>query len=212
MKKIALTLVVIVIALNGFTQQIIRIDEPFKREEIQTVFKKDKRDGFYLSGSIGYSPINNTDGLITASRFGWILDHWFAFGVSGTGFVNNIGELDYYYTDDLRNEVFLAGGYGGFFIEPILAPMKPVHVSFPIIIGGGALARFNDYDYYNINFSDDLFFVVEPGIELEINFTKWMRIAAFATYRYTSDISIENVMKGALRNYSTGLTVKVGLF
>jgi len=151
--------------------------------------------------------------LIAASRFGWILDHWFAFGVSGTGFVNNIGKLDYYYTNDLRNEVFLAGGYGGFFIEPILAPMKPIHVSFPIVIGGGALARFNEYDYnYSYGFSEDLFFVVEPGVELEINFTKWMRIAAFATYRYTSDINIENVSKGALRNYSTGLTVKVGLF
>ncbi|MCI0522234.1 MAG: hypothetical protein L0Y37_01125, partial [Bacteroidales bacterium] len=34
----------------------------------------------------------------------------------------------------------LVWGYGGFIIEPIVAPMYPVHVSFPILIGGGGIS------------------------------------------------------------------------
>lgn len=211
MKRVIVYFVLLIVTLPVFAQQTIRIDE-YNKNEVQTVFKKDKRDGFYFGSTLGYSPIDKTNSVTASGRMGWIMDRWFAFGLSGTAFVNNIDKYSYSYINN-RDLVFLAGGYGGLFIEPILMPLKPVHLSFPIVLGGGGAFSFSDYYYTSTDgISESAFFVVEPGIELEVNFTRWMRVGIFATYRYTSDLHIESVSKGALRNYSTGLSLKLGWF
>lgn len=207
---------VILVALSTtltFAQKTIRIDG-YNDNQINTLFKPEKRDGFYGSFASGYSPIDDKNAAIFSSRFGWIMDHWFAFGVFGTGFVNNIDNLDGYYNTPRKTEEYsLAGGYGGLFIEPMLFPLKPVHLSFPIMFGVGGAARFNDYYYYTDIYNDtDIFYLVEPGVELEFNFTRWMRVALYGTYRYTSEINIETIAPTALRNYSAGVNVKIGLF
>lgn len=196
-----------------FAQKTINFSE-INDQEIKTVFKKNKRDGFYGAFSIGYSPIDNKDGMVFSSRGSWIMDHWFAFGFGGTAFINNIDQMEYYgyYSSNANNEKSLVGGYGGLILEPILAPLKPIHLSFPIIIGGGIATTFNNFYSYNYSYNEAFFSVIEPGIELEMNFTKWLRIAAFGTYRYTSKIDIANISPDALRSYSVGITAKVGLF
>ena len=214
MKKLVSILIIAILCIPAtFAQKTIRIGN-YNDQEINTVFKREKRDGFYGSFATGYSPIDNKNGLVFSSRGGWIMDHWFGFGMFGTGFVNDIDNLESYYNPSTsKDDYSLAGGYGGLFIEPMLLPLKPVHVSFPIMFGVGAATRFNNYNYYSDFYSDaDFFYVVEPSVELEFNFTRWMRIALYGTYRYTSDISIENIAPSALRNYSAGVNVKIGLF
>jgi hypothetical protein len=218
MKHTFLALTIMLFALQGIAQQVIKIEdfEEEKRNEddIQTVFQRDSRDGFYGAISMGYSPIDNTDGLVFSSRGCWIMDRWFSIGLGGTAFVNNLNQIeDYVLNDTFNDESHLAGGYGGFILEPVLASRKPVHLSFPILLGGGAIAPVSDNSHAEpYSEIEDVYFVVEPGVELEVNFTKWFRIAAFATYRYTSDIDIEGVSKDALNSYSAGLTFKIGLF
>ncbi|MFA9390024.1 MAG: hypothetical protein ACERKD_09470 [Prolixibacteraceae bacterium] len=215
MKKLLILLISILVAVPTlFAQKTIRIDG-YNDEEIHTVFKRNKRDGFYGSFATGYSPIDNKHALVANTRAGWILDHWFAFGATGSGFVNNIDNLDMYsyssYSSD--NEYSLAGGYGGIFIEPMLYSLKPIHLSFPVIFAIGGAGRFNNAYYYADYTTDiDVFYVIEPGIELEMNFTKWMRIALYGTYRYTPDISIMDISPDALRSYSVGVNFKIGLF
>ena len=120
MKRLVSTLVIAVLFLPAtFAQKTIRIDG-YNNQEINTVFKREKRDGFYGSFATGYSPIDDKNGLVFSSRGGWIMDHWFAFGFAGTGFVNNIDNLDSYYYSSSTDEYSLAGGYGGLFVEPML--------------------------------------------------------------------------------------------
>lgn len=219
------TLLIISIALMsmipGHAQKTIKIDN-INDQQIKTVFQSNKRDGFYGSFSSGYSPIDGKHGLVFSSRGCWIMDHWFAVGIGGTGFVNNVDHLSAEISGYLSNNETdliggygivknLAGGYGGIFLEPMLGPLKPVHFSFPVLIGAGGLTSYTTYhqSYYDI---EDFFFVIEPGIELEVNFTRWLRVAAFATYRFTSDINIDYVNPNALRTWSAGLNFKVGLF
>lgn len=212
MKRIFIYIVLCFIAFEAFAQQTIKIDQFEPKNEVQTVFKREKRDGFYVGSSIAYSPIDNADAVAVAARMGWIMDRWFAFGLAGTAFVNNFNQYSesFFYPSDV---VYLAGAYGGFFVEPILMPLKPVHLSFPIIVGGGGALSFRDYYYTSPEgFSEDMFFVVEPGVELEVNFTRWMRVGVFATYRYTSEINIDSVDKNALSKYSAGLSLKIGWF
>lgn len=215
MKKIVITLIIaIALVPSVFAQKTIKIDG-YNDQEINTLFKRDKRDGFYGSFATGYSPIDGKNGIVFSTRGGWIMDHWFAFGMFGTGLVNNIDNLDMYYygPSSNSNDYSLAAGYGGFFVEPMLLPLKPIHLSFPILFGAGGASRFNNDYYYTDFYTDsDVFYVVEPGVELELNFTRWMRVAFYGTYRYTSDISIKDISADALRNYSVGVNVKIGLF
>ncbi|HKM92946.1 MAG TPA: hypothetical protein VJY41_04775 [Prolixibacteraceae bacterium] len=212
MKRLFFVLAMLAITSTVFAQQTIRIDDDsYNKNEIKTLFKPERRDGFYFGTSMAYSPINKTDGLVASARMGWIMDRWFAFGLSGSAFAGNINKMSNVsvMNDDFS---FLAGAYGGVFIEPILMPLKPVHLSFPIVVGGGGLANLSNYYYSNYSFAEDVFFVAEPGIELEINFTRWLRFALFGTYRYTSNIEIKDIRTDALRSYSVGASLKIGWF
>ena len=70
-------------------------------------------------------------------------------------------------------------------MEPIIAPNFPIHVSFPLIIGGGGLAlnddtwhdyewEYDDYEPYDW----DSYFVLEPGVEVELNLVKFLGLAS----------------------------------
>lgn len=213
MKRIFLVLAMLTATLAVFAQQTIRIDANNNNDssEVKTLFKSDIRDGFYVGASMAYSPINKSDGIITSARLAWIMDRWFAFGFSGSAFLGSIDKMSSSSISD-GDFSFLTGAYGGIFIEPILMPLKTVHVSFPVVVGGGALANSSYYYYSDDVFGDDVFFVFEPGVEFEINFTQWLRFAVFGTYRYTSDVEMNDVASNALRSYSLGASLKVGLF
>ena len=94
--KIAFTLIAVLFTISSFAQKTIRIDDDeneetqyvkTEKQEIKTLFSKEKRDGFYGSLSVGYSPIDHKDGVTTSMRGCWIMDHFFSLGVGGTAFV-----------------------------------------------------------------------------------------------------------------------------
>jgi hypothetical protein len=217
MKTFITTFIILFIGCNLFAQENIKISSD-DDQQIKTIFKKDKKDGFYGAFSAGYSSIDNKDGVTFSARGCWIMDHFFSFGVGGTGFINKLDEFGLRYYSNINNgintnnEINLAGGYGGLIFEPILFPLKPVHLSFPILIGAGAAGAFKNYDYFSTYYVDDFFWVVEPQVELEVNFTKWLRFAVYGGYRYTSELNITDISKDALRGYSAGLTIKMGMF
>jgi hypothetical protein len=134
-------------------------------------------------------------------------------GIAGSGFVNNL-ELDY---GPGSVSSGLSGGYGGLLIEPILAPFSPVHLAFPIIIGAGGIAYVDRY-YWSSHTYDPwvtdaaAFFVFEPGIELELNLVRFLRLAVGASYRLTSDIKMENAKSDALNGLTGSFSLKFGKF
>jgi len=165
------------------------------QNEYRSIFnkKKDQRvaHGGYGSFGVGYTTIDSKDAILMNFRGAWVINHSISLGLTGTGFFNNLSKT-------VNNtEDYLAGGYGGFYFEPILLAKSPIHLSFPILLGGGGVSVIpNDYwnwDSNNYQYNYDMFFVVEPGVELEINMVKFFRIALGASYRFTN---------GVLLNYS----------
>lgn len=196
--------------------------EPSKREkqrrepgQVQTLFDPNAGSGGYGALSIGYTQINNRDAILMGGRGEWVIGHGFGLGLAGYGFVN---DPIYDPIDDLNYS--LAGGYGGLIMEPIIMGWFPVHVTFPIMIGAGGVANtsyssnvYDPYEYWDGYVEDaTAFFVAEGGMELEFNLVQFFRIALFGTYRYTSDIIMENVPKDALRGWNGGVTFKFGIF
>lgn len=199
------------------TAHLVNAQDDYYNDEVQTIFSKKKSNGAYGALNVAYSQINGRDALVSGVRGAFIFDHSFAIGLGGYGFIN---DLDYHSYNHINHEErnSLAGGYGGIFIEPILGGRKPVHVSFPILIGMGGIALIDNYNWdwddYHSGFehNNDFFFVLEPAVELEFNLARFFRLALAASYRFTSDIEVHEIDEDVLNGFNFGATFKFGKF
>jgi len=217
MKTNLLIAIILGISLVGFSQ------DNDNSEDYKTLFGGDHMThGGYGGLLVNYSQIDGKDAVLVGARGAWIINHGLALGIAGYGFAN---DMEYYKSiDGIYDRYNLAGGYGGLLIEPIIGSKYPVHVSLPILIGAGGVGYINNYyhtsNYNNGNYYDegyhpeeaDAFFVVEPGLELELNMVKFMRLAIGGYYRYTSDIELADTDADILRGFSGGITLKFGKF
>ncbi len=212
MKRIATTLAILFLSMHIFSQIVEdEIKEYKKDDEIKTLLGKSNTIGGYGAISVLYSQIDAKDAFIFGARGCVIMSHIFSMGIGGAGFVND-SQLD----NSLGKDVSLAGGYGGLFFEPIIFPMFPVHISIPVLIGIGGVAytsidRYDWNDEYLVEDSES-FLVVEPGLELEMNVTRYFRLSMGGYYRYTSGIDLLNTESDVLNGFSFGVNFKFGKF
>lgn len=207
-------------------QDTVYIEKKQERHpgQVQTIFKENAGHGGYGAISVGYGIIDDRDAILVGGRGEWVIGHGFGLGFGGYGFMNDPRDFINEFGSQYKHS--LAGGYGGLIIEPILMGWFPVHLAFPILIGGGGVAStsFQDYDYYYYDDFDSYvedataFFVAEAGIELEFNLVSFFRLSFFGNYRYTTDIILENVnypgtiSTDALKGWTVGMNLKFGSF
>ncbi len=183
----------------------------------------DLAHGGWGAPTASYTRIMDQDAMLVGVRGGWIINHRFSLGLAGHGLVTNVDNpaYDRYLVDNgtaLRGKSRFYMGYGGLLLEPVIAYRSPVHITLPVIIGaGGCTYGYNsalapDFDPYTYEDDAQAFFVVEPGIELELNIIPLVRIGLGASYRYTSDIDLPATAKDALHGLNAGMSVKVGRF
>ncbi len=184
-----------------------------ENENISTIFSKSRSNGGYGAISFSYTQIDGKDAFLMGARGSWIIDHSFAIGLGGCGFVNDVnyhGWMD----NELNNN--LAGGYGGIYLEPIIAPRLPVHISIPMLFGIGGISRIDDQQNWDNWIYDDsqhdVFLVFEPAVELEFNLTRHMRLAGSVGYRFTSKVEMTDTNPDILEGTSIGLVMKFGKF
>ena len=154
---------------------------------------------------------------------GLLLNHQLFIGAGGYGLVNDIkasqAAYDYYKP---AYDLYLNMGYGGGIIEYTFMPNKLVHATAGVLVGGGAVTyRYNMWND-NWNWMDgtfgtssktDVFFVVEPSINIEVNMTTWMRMDLGGSYRFVTGVgSLVDLQNSNLRGGSANLTFKFGKF
>jgi hypothetical protein len=186
----------VLISFIGVVPFLGNAQEKDEMPQYQTLFGTNISYGGYGSLMFGYTKVGDYDAFASGFRGAWIVGHSIALGIEGSGFISELT------TGILPDEEYsyITGGYGGLLIEPILFAMKPLHVSLPVVMGAGAVVfesnnnTYPDYyssyhnNYYHTDY--DQFFVLEPGIELEFNLTRFFRLALGGKYRFTSDIEL----------------------
>ena len=224
MKKTVILMMALLTVTMGMTQD----DQSRTEQEFKTIFNGNKSNNKIVHGGYGgimmnYTQIDNKDAFLAGIRGMWIMNHGIGIGIGGYGFAN---ELKFYSDSDNSSDYSLAGGYGGLTIEPIIMAKKPVHVSFPVLIGAGGVAtiqeQWSPYHYHDDNYySEDAqaYFVIEPGVEIEFNMVKFFRLAIGGYYRYTSDVTLQawtgtdyKTINPELSGFSVGMTLKFGKF
>jgi len=199
-------------------------------EEFKTIFSSEYSSGGYGAPELKLGNVNDNMSLLLGGRGGWIIGHRFVIGGAGYGLTTN---NTFNYTEPLLNDngstidstrnLRLDMGYGGLLVEFIAMPKKAVHLSFPIIIGAGGTSvgaeiaqdpnqidpvEFNTYDFVE----SSAFFVVEPGVYLEMNMTKFFRLNVGATYRFISGTNLVRVNNNDLSDLTFNLAFKFGSF
>jgi hypothetical protein len=152
-----------------------------KGNEIKTIFGTERSRGGYGAFSFGYTQINDNNTYILGGRGAAIFNHYLAVGGAAYGFFN----INTYLDDNFY--AGLVGGYGGLLVEPIIFAKFPVHLSLPMILGGGVVSR-----YVEDIFSTTGYFVFVPGAELEFNVSRRFRLAFGVDYRITSNIEFSD--------------------
>jgi hypothetical protein len=183
------------------------------KDEIRTIFQHPDRGGFFSIYG-GMADISGQSAVMAGLRFGATLDHWFSYGLGGSLLISQMSFDNILINKSLELEM----GYAGLFFEPTIAPKSPFHFSFPVLFGVGS-AAFYDPDDQNfqehnsfVTIDNDIFYIIEPGAELELNMTKHTRLSLGIKYRYISDLSIVNTKEDAFNGLYYGLTLKFGKF
>jgi hypothetical protein len=216
--------------------EVKKMNDP-KDEKIRTLFSNTKnpmKPIKYLGLSVGsefqygslageFAPMAGVSGTLHINK------KW-GIGVAGYSTINNFTPTALNAKSLLNLNVM----YGGLKLEYTPNPNAPIHVSFPLLIGGG-MARVdsaNDYRNGFVGFGgrdknnrrefggrdNTNFWVIQPGIIIEANVIRFLKIYAGASYRLTPSVNTEtttalptptaNQLSGL--NFSAG--IKVGLF
>lgn len=189
--------------------------ETYNPNEIQTLTGPGHATGFYFGFHSDYSQIAGYDAFGAGGTFALIANHGLAIGFSGKGFFTQ----PYKVLPASNTSYSYTGGYGGFLIEPIIFPKYPVHVSFPILLGAGGIARsiLTDYNYpyeYTQVYVEnaEAFLVAEPGVEIEFNVARWMRLALGGSYRFTTPLESTVFESNPMDGFTAGFSIKFGKF
>jgi len=187
----------------------------YRQSDIQTLTGQGRNVGFYFGFHSEYSQIAGYDAFGAGGTFAMIINHGLALGFSGKGFFSEPYEIS-----SIKNTSYnYTGGYGGILIEPIIFPKFPVHISFPILLGGGGIARsvLTDY-YYPYEYTEmkvenaEAFLIAEPGMELEFNVARWMRLGLTGSYRFTTLFTSSSFESNPINGFTAGFSLKFGKF
>lgn len=188
-------------------------------EYIQFDDRKNTVHGVYIGLSQHLGEISNEWASFTSIKLAYVANRKLEIGFEGTFFFSmQPNEIPTFRGD----EVLLIGGYGGIRLEPILFGNRFVSVSFPILIGGGSVTvleekesggfDFTSDEFDSGEFEFDSFFIVEPGVNLLYNISRFVQIETGIKYRFSESFRQELYGKDNIKGFSAGIGLKVGIF
>ena len=210
MKRTTLTLALIFsISLLSLAQE-----EGQKSNEIKTILGRNSKARGFGTLELKTTEIKDDVVLLPGVTGGVILNNHF---VMGMGFYGIANQVDFIGVQP-QTKQYLYGGYGGLVLGGLIAPREIVHIYVPVLIGaGGAYITENNYRNDRNSYVDEYdessaFAVIEPGIEIELNLTKFFKIGLGASYRYVTESRLANITDDELSGYSGNFSLKFGNF
>lgn len=169
--------------------------------------------GVYLGLTTEFGEIDGKNAYLGGLKIAYVANQQFEVGFVGKFFYS---EQDVFNNNLSRTED-LIGVYGGLHIEPILFSKSRINLSFPLLVGAGAVGYIdNDFDddFDEEITEDDLdgFVVVEPGVSLLFNVNRFLQFETGVKYRFSSKIDLVPGNLNNINGFSAGIGVKVGIF
>jgi hypothetical protein len=110
-------------------------------------------------------------------------------------------------------------GQVGMVTEYVIGSNKALHIAFDLFTGAGFTLQYerhhegDEFDYEDDYVYDkNWFFVAEPGVKVEVNLTKWMRLSPGVSYRIASGSDAEGLTDRDLSDINYNVSLKFGKF
>jgi hypothetical protein len=180
--------------------------------ETKTVFGNNKSHiGYFINPSCQFGKIAGSAAVMPGIGAGITLNNVLSLG------------LNYKYiatentpTGEVDNSLYLDQRYIGFKGEYSIFPLRAVHLNFPVEAGFGE-TELDVKDSYENNHliapTDDAWFgYLEPGILLEINLWKYLKLNFSTSYRLVSNVTFRNLSEKDFRGLNYSTSIKIGIF
>jgi hypothetical protein len=217
MKKVLTLLLLLLLALFvqlGYAQEEEKIE---KKDDMNTIFSKEnlKFTGGYLAPEIKVSNVHEDISLLIGAKMGFTFNKKFTIGLAGYGLTSNSNfVIDY--DGNANTSARIGMGYGGLAMEYTLFSNKVIHFSVPVVVGAAGIYVYeDDGDFFYNDYADienSAAFVVEPGVNIELNVFKFMRLDLGASYRYITGTDLVYLQDKDLSDLSFNATFKFGFF
>ncbi|GAA3517768.1 hypothetical protein GCM10022393_34890 [Aquimarina addita] len=197
-----------------FFAQLPNAQELENSDYIEFNDRKNIVHGVYLGFNGSYGEMDNKDTHFIGLKAAYVANQKFEVGVSINGFYsqqNSIGRSSTYQED-------LVGIYTGIHLEPILFSKSKINLSFPVLFGVGVAGYIDDsFNDDNDEFDDsedngDAFSIIEPGISILYNLSRYVQLETGIKYRISSRLDIFEGGIERINGVSVGLGIKVGVF
>ena len=164
--------------------------------------------GWFGAPVMKFTEINNDQASFFGGRIGVIINHNLKLGIGGYSLLTHITSDEV--IDGEKYDIDMS--YGGIEIEYAYKWDEAIHYTAILLIGGGSVSYRDDVPADEINYSDDQFFVAEPGANIEFNLSKNFRFDVGAGYRLVSRVFFGDLSSKELSGFIANITLKFGSF
>ncbi|UCG91468.1 MAG: hypothetical protein JSV97_10370 [candidate division WOR-3 bacterium] len=202
MKRLLFVTVVILIT-SGMAQSEVRTVPRETQDE--TLITGKTRLGFFVAPVMKITELNDNVEAFTGGHAGLIINRNFMIGVGGFGLAD-----DFEY--GTARDPLVDFGYGGLLVGYINNSHELIHLSVHSLIGGGGLCYRRWYDVWYDEQYIDAVFVLEPGLDLELNVTRYFRIGLGGSYRLVYGVNFDDLSNYDVSGPAASVTFKLGKF
>jgi hypothetical protein len=177
-------------------------------EQPRTLLSRPIHHSGYGAPVVSYTRFADRDSVLVGGRGGWILNHQLVIGGGGFGLATParqraVDQADYQHTF----------GYGGLWLEYLIAPMNVVHASVGTLVGAGGITyqRLRPASLAKNQESASVF-VLDPVVAVEVNVTTFLRIALQGGYRVVRGVDLASLGNREASGLTLGSALKMGGF
>lgn len=177
-------------------------------EQPRTLLSRPVHSGGYGAPVVSYTRFAGSDAVLVGGRGGWILNHQLVIGGGGFGLATpaervgaSLDQADYRHTF----------GYGGLWLEYLIAPMNVVHASVGTLVGAGGIS-YQRFRPHMEDMESTAVFVLDPVVAVEVNVTTFLRVALQGGYRVVRGVDLATLDNGDASGFTLGTAIKFGGF
>jgi hypothetical protein len=187
-------------------------------QENETIFKKSpiRRSGGYVAISNKFTTIDGQFANMPGIYGGWFINRKLMLGLGAAATTNYIPVPATFHNFPADKMTYQFGQFG-LMTEYVVASTKKVHFAVNLLTGSGFTMQydreeFDDWDFDDYDDEPNFFFLMEPGVQVELNLLKWMRFSPGISYRHAFGGNGNGLSASNLSHLSYNLTLKFGAF
>jgi len=214
MKKYFLFAVLAICLLNVSAQEVVQT----RGYQPKTLLKEGGRlTGGYFAMQPKLTYLADQVSLLVGANMAMVLGHQLNIGLAGYALSSDV-DVNYVMINGYWQTYAFTGvlefAYAGILLEPVFFNKSAIHFTAPLIFGPGigSVRDTRIWENGSSNVGSDAFWVVEPGLNLELNITKVLRFNAGASYRFVFDSDLPGMSDKFLSDIAIMAGLKIGWY